>query len=79
MGNYILELPGNREYSLINPTGELTEDISDIFSLLFSVTHTGVEQNGIQNPREDDDKDAAMDDVMSPSQDTVCGISLLMG
>ena len=53
------------------PTCKLTEDIDAISLLISTVTHTGSDQDGIHNYEQDDYKDAAMDDVMNPSQDPV--------
>ena len=78
MSNYTLRIIGNREELFRISTRELTVDIAGIFSLLSTVSHTGVDQYGIQNYEEDGDDDYKMTDVMSPSQDPVCRRSLWM-
>ena len=68
MGHFILRLPGNREDSLIIPTRALTEDSDAIFSLLSTDAHTGVNQDGIKDTKDndDDDDDAVTDDINEP-------------
>ena len=69
MGHYILVLPGNIYNSLGRPTREITEDISAVLSLLFTVSYTGARQNVIHNYKEYYDKDSRMANVMNISQD----------
>ena len=52
-------------------TREITEDITALLSLLSTVSYTGVNQDFIQNFKEEDNADLVMDDIMSPSQDSV--------
>ena len=63
MGNFIHGLPKNREESLVRPTHELTEDIAALFLVFFAATRTGVKQDGINDPKENDDDDAVMADI----------------
>ena len=65
MVHYILSLPVNRDNLLDRPTRKFTVDISDILYLLSTVAHTGVEQDDIQNTKEEDEEDSVMADVMS--------------
>ena len=76
MRNYILGLPGNILDLIGRLTGELTEYISDIFSLLSTVSHTEVEHYGIQNSKGYVEEYAIMDDAMISSQYTVWIMSL---
>ena len=55
----------NRDNLLDRPTRKFTVDISDILYLLSTVAHTGVEQDDIQNTKEEDEEDSVMADVMS--------------
>ena len=50
------------------PTRALTEDIDAIFSLLSTAAHSGVDQYGIQDTKDndDDDDDAVTDDINEP-------------
>ena len=63
MSHFILRLPGNREELIYIPTHKITEDIADIFSLISTAAHTGVDQYVIHDAEENDDDDAVMDDV----------------
>ena len=69
MGNYIPGIPSNREEFIFRPNSERNDDVSAPWLLLFAVYHIGVDQDGIHIFKEDDDKDSAMSDTMSPSQD----------
>ena len=45
------------------PTQKLTEDITFLFSLISTAAHTGVEQDGIHDAKDNDDDGAVMNDV----------------
>ena len=61
--NFILIIPGNRYDSLGRPTKELTEDISSLFLLLSTADNSGVNQDGINDTKDNDDYDTVMDDI----------------
>ena len=56
---------------LVRLTRELNEDCAALFLLLSTISHIGVNQEGINNYKEDDDEYAVADDFMSHSQDPV--------
>ena len=59
--NFILIILRNREYSLVIPNQEPTEDISDLFSLLFISVHTEVIQDVIHDNKDNYNDDDVMD------------------
>ena len=61
MVNFILIILRNREYSLVIPNQEPTEDISDLFSLLFISVHTEVIQDVIHDNKDNYNDDDVMD------------------
>ena len=62
-GNFILRLPGNREDLLVRPTWEIIEYVAAIFLLLSTVTHTGVDQDGIHDAKENNKNDSMIIDI----------------
>ena len=64
LGHFIFRLPGNMGSSLVIPIGDLTEDISALFLLISTDTHTGVDQDGMHDVEDnDDDNDAAINNI----------------
>ena len=61
VGNVILGLPWNRSDLYGRPTHKLTEDITDLFLLLFTATHTVVYNYVINNAKSYNDDYFAMD------------------
>ena len=49
--------------SLVRPTREPNEDISALFSMLYTVADTEVKQDDIHNAKDEDDDNAVMADV----------------
>ena len=49
--------------SLVRPTREPNEDISALFSMLYTVADTEVKQDDIHNAKDEDDDNSVMADV----------------
>ena len=63
MGNFILLIPGNLKDSLVISTLEITKDIASFFLLISTATHTGVNNDVINDAKYNDDGYDTMSDI----------------